>query len=340
MTPPPILGRLPAAIARARRRYVTGRPDLRRRLARPVVSVGNLSVGGRGKTPLVHALAGWLRDEGWRPSILSRGYGRSDRADGVVIVSDGSRMLADLARAGDEPLMLARSLPGVAVLVCPDRHLAGRLAERHLGCDIHLLDDGFQHLALERTVDLVLVDSEDLAAAAVLPFGRLREPIDALRDADAVMWTGDGSAEALAAWLGVADVFRVERRSGPIHAGVHGDVAPAAGTRVVALAGIARPGPFVEGLRADGYEVSATVLFADHHRYGEADLARVRTAVRESGAAGVVTTEKDWMRLLPLRPLGFAAAWRGVTVTVEPFDAFARWLRARVGSPVGPETVA
>jgi tetraacyldisaccharide 4'-kinase len=337
---PPLIGSLPAAVARARRRYVTARPYLRRRLARPVVSVGNLSVGGRGKTPLVQALAAWLRDEGWTPSILSRGYGRADLADGVVVVSDGSRLRADLARSGDEPLMLARSLPGVAVLVCPDRHLAGRLAETHLGCTIHLLDDGFQHLALERTVDLVLVDPADLASPAVLPFGRLREPLDALRAADAVLWTGEGDVDAAAARLGVADAFRATRRQGPLHAGLEGDEPPPPGTRVVALAGIARPAAFVDGLRADGYDVAAVVSFADHHRYGAADLERVRAAIRSSGAAGVVTTEKDWMRLLPHRPLGFAVAWRGVSVAVEPFDAFAAWLRARVGTPGGREAAA
>lgn len=334
----PILGQLAAALARARRRHFTGRPDLRHRLDRPVVSVGNLSVGGRGKTPFVQALAASLRDDGWRPSILSRGYGRSDLADGVVIVSDGCRMRADLARAGDEPLMLARSLPGVAVLVCPDRHLAGRVAEAHLGCTVHLLDDGFQHMRLERTVDLVLVDPEDLAARGVLPFGRLREPLDALRAADAVLWTGAEEPDPLA--LGVPDVFRVIRRAGPLRAGIPGDEPPPAGTRVIAVAGIARPSAFVESLGADGLDVAATLTFGDHHRYTTGDLDRIRRTVLASGASGVVTTEKDWMRLLPHRPLGFAVAWRGVTVGVEPRDVFAAWLRARIGTPGGREAAA
>jgi tetraacyldisaccharide 4'-kinase len=330
---PPTLGSLSAAAARARRRHVAARPELRRRLRRPVVSVGNLSVGGRGKTPLVQTLAAWLRDQGWQPSILSRGYKRTDPVDGVVVVSDGRRLRADLRRSGDEPLLLARALPGVAVIVCPDRHLAGRVAEAHLGSTIHLLDDGFQHLTLERTVDLVLVDPADLAGEDVLPFGRLREPVDTLRAADAVLWTGDGDLDALATRLGATRVFRALRAPGLLRAGTPGDEPPPPGTRVVAVAGIARPGPFVEALRADGLDVAAELTFPDHHQFSASDLSRVRAALDATGAAGVVTTEKDWVRLLPLRPLGFAIAWRGVSVTVDPFDAFAAWLRGRIGEP-------
>jgi tetraacyldisaccharide 4'-kinase len=338
--PLPLLGELPAAIARARRRYVTSRPDLRRRLARPVVSVGNLSVGGRGKTPLVQWLASWLRDEGWRPAILSRGYGRAELADGVVVVSDGLRLRADLARAGDEPLLLARTLPGVAVVVCPDRHLAGRVAETHLGCTIHVLDDGFQHLALERTVDLVLVDPDDLAAPGVLPFGRLREPVDSLRAADGLLWTGTGDADAAAARLGVADVFRAVRTPGPLTAGAEGGDPPAPGARVVAVTGIARPEQFTVGLRADGYDVAKVLSFGDHHRFTAADLGRVRQAIESTGAAGAVTTEKDWVRLLPLRPLGLPVAWRGLSVAIDPVEPFAAWLRARIGRPGGREAAS
>ena len=329
----PLLAPVSAAVARALRRRVQARPDLRHRLDRPVVSIGNISVGGRGKTPVVQALAGWLRDEGWAPAILSRGYARAVRADGAVVVSDGTRIRADLARAGDEPLMLARALPGVAVVVCPDRYLAGRLAERHLGSTIHVLDDGFQHFALERTVDLVLVDPADELDPGVVPFGRLREPIDAVRAADAVLWTGDGDTTEAAARLGVAQAFRAVRHAGPVRSGVALDQAPPVGTKVLALCGIARPQQFVESLRSDGYEVVSVVALPDHHRFSPGDLARVRSICASAGAAGVITTEKDWMRLLPFRPLGFPVAWRGVSVSIEPFDAFTGWLRPRIGEP-------
>ena len=324
------LSPIPAAIARARRRRFATRPDLRHRLDRPVVSVGNVAVGGRGKTPVVQCLAAWLRDEGWTPAILSRGYGRAVQADGAVVVSDGTRLRADLDRSGDEPLMLARALPGVAVVVCPDRHIAGRLAEHHLGATVHLLDDGFQHLALERTVDLVLVDPADEHDPGVLPFGRLREPIDAVRAADAVLWTGDGDATEAAERLGVSQGFRVLRHQTPLSAGTEGSDTPPPGTRVVVACGIARPDGFVESLRTEGYDVADVLAFADHHRFGPADLARIRSRCAATGAAGVVTTEKDWMRLLPLRPLGVPVAWRGLSVSIEPFDAFAAWLRPKL----------
>src|SRR4029079_6954208 len=157
------LSQIAGAVALARRRYYTDRPDSRRRLTKPVISVGNLTVGGSGKTPLVAYLAARLLERGWHPSILSRGYGRAYVADGVVVVSDGRTVLADLARSGDEHLMLARQLPGVAVLVSPNRHLAGRLAEARFGCDVHLLDDGFQHFVLERDIDLLVVGPDDVS---------------------------------------------------------------------------------------------------------------------------------------------------------------------------------
>jgi len=179
------------------------------------------------------------------------------------------------------------------------------------------------------------VGPDDLEPAAVLPFGHLREPLDAARAADAVLWTGTEDEKVAALELGVADVFRVVRHPGPLQPGVPGVEAPPPGTRVVAVTGIARPQPFVDALRADGYDVAGTVRFRDHHRFDAADLARVRAAVDAAGAAGAVTTEKDWMRLLPFRPLGFPVAWRGITARIEPFAPFAGWLRSRIGAPPG-----
>ncbi len=214
-----VVDTLYAAVARERRRWYARRPDRRRRLNRPVVSVGNVAVGGSGKTPLVAHLACLLQDAGHRPAILTRGYARARPSDGVTVVSDGDRLLADLDRAGDEPLMLARRLPGVPVLVSSDRYLSGRLAERRFGCSVHLLDDGFQHFQLERDTDLVVVSGADLLRPATLPFGRLREPIDVVREASAVILADvdpaeeDAAAEALRA-LGVGTAFRLARESG------------------------------------------------------------------------------------------------------------------------------
>jgi tetraacyldisaccharide 4'-kinase len=325
-----LLRQLAGGIARARRRFFATRPEARRRLARPVISVGNLSVGGSGKTPVVHWLAAHLRDRGWRPSILSRGYKRRDPSDGVVIVGDGERLFADVPRACDEPFMLARCLPGIAVLVCADRFVAGRLAEHHLGCTLHLLDDGFQHFGLERDVDLLVVGDADLRQARVLPFGRLREPLDAARNADAILWTGEGDARDVAARLGVLHGFRLERHPGPIETAMFGDVAPPSSARVVAVAGVARPEPFFDALQTDGFEVTAGLRYPDHHVFTAVDLSAMAARVTEGQAWGVVTTEKDMVRLLASRPLPFRLAWRSLEARIQPEADFLGWVEHRL----------
>ena len=151
-----MLNLLYSRIARARRRYYQRRPYLRRRLAAPVISIGNLTVGGSGKTPLAAEIARMLLEMGERPSILSRGYARKIVDEGVVIVSDGSRVLTGVERSGDEPQMLARAVPRAAVLVSSSRYAAGRIAENRLGCTVHVLDDGFQHFDLMRDIDLLV----------------------------------------------------------------------------------------------------------------------------------------------------------------------------------------
>lgn len=324
--------RLYAAAARARRRWYDRHPELRRRLTRPVVSVGNIAVGGRGKTPTVAWLAGWLAAAGERPAVLSRGYARRVAADGVVVVRDATRILADLAQAGDEPLMLARRLDGVPVLVAADRHLAGVLAERHFGATVHVLDDGFQHLALARDVDLVIVDVGDLDERDTLPAGRLREPLDALERAHAVVVDGgDEDVQRVrerVASLGVGRVFRLRRVVGsPRRADAPDRPAPLApGARVVAAAGIADPDRFAADLRRAGWTVAATQWFRDHHAYAAADVEALLRLARTSRAEYVVTTEKDLVRLQPVLPADAPVAWVPLEVSVEPADEFRTWL--------------
>jgi tetraacyldisaccharide 4'-kinase len=281
-----------------------------------VISIGNLAVGGRAKTPMAGLVAARLRARGERPAILSRGYGRRDAADGVVVVRDPDGIRADLDRAGDEPLMLARQLDGVAVLVSPDRYLAGRLAELHFGCTVHVLDDGFQHFALHRDADLVAVAPEDLTDSRTLPAGRLREPLDAASAADAFVALDGADVSSLAAGR---PVWRVERSLRRIPRG-----------RVFAVAGIARPRGFFDGLRDAGCEVAGELPFADHHPYGRRDVDRILEAARQAGASVVVTTEKDFVRLLPFRP--FALPLEAVPQALDLSDAagFDAWLAAAV----------
>jgi tetraacyldisaccharide 4'-kinase len=322
-----VLSTLYAAAARRRRERYAARPDLRRRLHRPVISIGNLAVGGRGKTPVAASIARMLRDAGERPSILSRGYGRTRPEAGVVVVRDPEGIRADLARSGDEPLMLARQLPGVSVLTCADRYLAGRVAEHHLGSTVHILDDGFQHLQLERDIDLLIVGREDVMRPVTLPQGRLREPIDTIIAADAVL-TADDEVRVDASGADLP-VFRIRRGGTP------GPPAGLADRPVIAVAGIADPERFFADLRAAGWNLAEAMAFRDHHPYGPRDIARIMAAARRSGAAQVVSTEKDHVRLLPFRP--FAVPVTGIPLVLEPDppDRFREWILEELATTRG-----
>jgi len=291
------------------------------------LSVGNLAFGGRGKTPVVRALARYLLARGERPAILSRGYGRRRPLDGAVVVSDGRHLLADIDRAGDEPLMLARALPGAIVVVSDVRAVAAALAHYVLGASVLLLDDGFQHRAVARDVDIVLVTPDDLRDRRV-PFGRLREPPSALARADAAVI--DGRADDLPPMPPGVAVFSLARALGVPSPLEPGRPAPTPAAPVVALAGIAGPGRFERMLADAGWSVARVVTFPDHHRYRRRDLERLAAVVADAGASHVLTTEKDAVRLLPLRPLPVPIAAVPLEATVEPERAFHAWLDARL----------
>jgi len=306
-----------------RRSWYERHPQSRRSLDRPVISVGNLSVGGSGKTPIVAALARMLLDMGQRPAILSRGYARRRATDGVVVVSDGKHVLEPVENSGDEPQMLARALPGVPVLVCADRHLAGRLAEKRFAATVMLLDDGFQHLALGRNVDVLVMPASDLDDA-VLPSGRLREPLDAASSADCVLVPGSlEDVSRVAATFDRMPVFRVTNHFGTVQ-GL--DASAPSGTRVVAVAGIARPERFFTTLREQGFEIVRELRFPDHHWFSSDDLDRIRTIAKDASADFVATTEKDAVRVAPQS--GWAVL--PMTAVIEPPELFSSWLRERL----------
>jgi len=269
----------------------------RARLEGPVISIGNLSVGGTGKTPLVARLAERLRDEGLPVSILSRGYG-GRRRSATLLVSDGSRVLADPAQAGDEAVMLAGRLPGVVVAVGRRRDRVGRFVESRFGPRVHLLDDGFQHLRLTRDLDLVCVDPEDLLDRP-LPAGRLRERVAALSRADVVLVTGGGAGPDRPE-LSERPRF-VYRRSVLGFRGPGGGLV-AAPTRAHLLSGIARPERFAEDVRASGVVVTGHDRHRDHHVFSAAELEAAADRARRAGAQAIVTTAKDRVRIRALPP--------------------------------------
>ena len=267
------------------------------RLRWPVVSVGNLSVGGAGKTPLVICLARMLAQQGFHPDVLSRGYGRSSRTAQRVEAT------GDPGRFGDEPLLIAQET-GFPVYVGASRYQAGLLAEADGEPHIHLLDDGFQHRQLARTVNIVVIHRSDLGER-LLPAGRLREPLSSLRRANViVLRQEDAELESKLRVFTTPEcrVWRVHRRL---------SVSPA--RRALAFCAIARPAEFFAALAAAGVELSERVSFRDHHRYTAGDIEHL--AHLGKGCDAFVMTRKDEVKL--------DAAMRRKLNTVAPLQTAA-----------------
>lgn len=281
------------------------------KLARPVVSVGNISVGGSGKTPFVITLGELLQQRGIEFDVLSRGYGRS--STGIAVVDPEGTP----AQFGDEPLLIARKLRA-PVIVAADRYQAGLLAEKQFPSKIHLLDDGFQHRGLHRDFDIVMLPEED-QNGTLLPIGRLREPLSALARADAVVLPDLPERP-----LQVKSVWFARRQ-----------IELAAGGKLVAFCGIARPRQFFDALKAARQEIAATLTFRDHHRYAQLDIDRLLDLKKQTGAAGFVTTEKDGINLgalaAQLQPLRVATLRIDLDVPEQHMAGMLKTLEERSG---------
>jgi tetraacyldisaccharide 4'-kinase len=295
-----------------------------RRLRWPVVSVGNISAGGTGKTPLTIAMAKALAARGVQVDVLSRGYGR--RSAVPIAVDPGGTA----EEFGDEPLLIAHEAK-VPVFVAAERYEAGLLAERDAlsGVGLHLLDDGFQHRQLHRDVDILLLSSEDLGDH-LLPAGNLREALHAAARADVIAIPEDEPEVAewmkSRGWKGT--VWRVRRKM---------EVRPVkesqTGGAVVAFCGIARPEQFFEGLESAGLRVTARFAFADHHRYTAGDLERVASAAQQAGATTLLTTEKDRVRLGAMAaslPASLPLEAVPLRIEIENESEAVNWLIGRV----------
>jgi tetraacyldisaccharide 4'-kinase len=273
-----------------------------RRLNQPVISIGNLTLGGSGKTPLVAWIARRLLRLGWTPGILTRGYGRAS-ARPFVLLAPAAERRADAREIGDEPALLAKSLPQVPIVVGRDRYRAGLLAEERFHVDIHLLDDGFQHWALARDVDVVALDvTQELSDGELVPAGRLREPCAALARAHVVILTrtelaDPGKLEACVRQIHPrAAVFHcrtslrslLDVRNGRVHP-------PAAwqGKPVYAFCGIGNPPAFFANLSQWGFSLVGQQPFRDHHVYRVTELLAMLNTAKQSSATALVTTEKD-----------------------------------------------
>jgi len=282
----------------------------------PVISVGNITVGGTGKTPLVMAIAEGLMNRGISTAILSRGYGGTGTSEPVV--SDGRRLFLSPQESGDEPFLMARVCKGVPVLVGKDRFKNGRIALRQFGIKALLLDDGYQHLPLRRDLDILLIDATvGFGDQNLLPRGILREPLSHLRRAHLFLLTKVTDPERCQPLE--KKIQEIHPRAPVFHSryqptklvnpiGEEEELDSLKGKRIVALSGIANPDYFSSLLRERGAEIVSEAIFPDHHSYGSKDLSFVRE--KSKGADWIVTTEKDMLKLrqlgidhLPIRAL-------------------------------------
>jgi tetraacyldisaccharide 4'-kinase len=270
------------------------------RLPCPVISVGNITLGGTGKTPMVVQLAQELIGRGRRVAVLSRGYGGTANGE-IVVVSDGKSILAPPERSGDEPYLLAQKVPGLIVVIGADRYRAAQLALREFSPDLFILDDGFQHLRLRRDLDILLLDAvRPFANGYTLPAGFLRESVNAARRADLVVYTRCGVDEPQlfpdkpCCWTShrISSVM-------PLGGGKQSGFEPLQGEKVIAFSGIASPSSFFDLLEGEGVKLAATISFPDHTSYGEDEIAAICRLKHASHATVLVTTEKDAVKLTP-----------------------------------------
>jgi len=270
------------------------------RLPRPVVSIGNITVGGTGKTPVTACIARILLAEGYKVAVLSRGYGGTLEGQ-TCVVSDGATVMLGAAECGDEPYLLAATVPGLMVVIGTDRYAAGQLAMEQLSPDIFLLDDGFQHLRLHRDLNILLLDfSRPFGNGLTLPAGILREPSAAARRADLVIFTRAPAGAAMGAETGgiprclsshtINDLLPLGSSS-PV------SFSRLSGHTVLAFAGIADPDSFFYALRDKGVNLVHTLHFPDHVVYTRERLEVIAEAMRTSGADYMITTEKDGVKL-------------------------------------------
>lgn len=292
-----------------RARHLLYRQDIlkTRRLPHPVISVGNLTVGGTGKTPLVAYLALRLKEAGYTPIILSRGY-KGKLGSTASLVSDGSQVLSTPETCGDEPYLLARTLEGVVVVVGKNRLKAGQSFSNQPGKPVYILDDGYQHLKLDRDLNLLLIDgTQPLEDQELLPAGRLREPLSAIRRADAVIITREHLtpnlpelAQIIRGWNPAIPIFPFSHEIDEIYdlgSRGHNYRSDFRGKGFVVLAAIGNPTQFLKDLEMAGITVLDSLLFRDHHHFSQKELGQALRRGQELSATGILTTEKDSVRL-------------------------------------------
>ena len=308
------------------------------KLGRPVISVGNITTGGTGKTPLVEFVARALAAEGKKVCILTRGYGRKN-ANERVLVSDGTTVFSSPADAGDEPFLLASNLVGVAAVVSDaNRFAAGQGAIKHLGTECFVLDDGFQHLQLARDLDIVTIDATNpWGGGELLPYGRLRESLSGLRRAHCFVITRcdqiadvDSIRQELAELSGDRPIFisrMVTKRITPLTR----QTSDIQMEPIAAFCGIGNPESFFKHLQQNGRQTVFQKSFPDHHKYTQSDIDRLTEDAKQAGARGLITTAKDAVKIKKLQ-LSVPFYSLEIDIEIENKEEFHRLLKSSLDS--------
>lgn len=305
-----------------------------------VISVGNITTGGTGKTPLVAYIAEVLAARGERVCILTRGYGRANSRQ-RVLVSDGEHVLADPTTGGDEPVELAYKLLGKAIVIADaDRVSAGEWALRKFGVTVFVLDDGFQHRKVRRDLDIVCIDATNPCdKGRMLPFGRLREPLRGLARADAIVITRSDLAggvtdlkSRLVKWNPIATIFEAKNIISAVtaveefHAKTQRTQKEKTKAPALAFCAVGNPANFFETLKLSGVEPAAAKSYKDHHRYTPGDVREIEASARSHGAEILLTTAKDAVKIIDLK-FELPCFVVEIETTIDDGSAFEKMLR-------------
>ena len=324
------------SVGRGRRKLYHQHKHVIKKLPVPVLSIGNLAVGGTGKTPMTIYLAQRLLKENFRPAIISRGYGGDAEKKGVI-VSNATTVLANALQAGDEPVMMAQRLAGVPVIVGKNRFESGRVAVDKYGCNLILLDDGFQHLGLYRDLNILLLDAKrPLGNGHLIPRGILRESISAISDAHAVVFTRDCGRRSSDSVAVVSKLNSTPHFWASQTASAHEidpqtfkrddrTTADLRGKAAYLFSAIARNDDFFHTVKSLGAKVKGHAAFSDHHRYSHQQLSEIVAKATAARAEVLVTTEKDLARLGTFNPGPLQMIVIGVKIAF-PNDRFDRYV--------------
>ena len=307
------------------------------KLDRPVISIGNITTGGTGKTPLVEYVAKSIAAQGRKVCILTRGYGRKD-PHLQVIVSDGYGVLASPSEAGDEPYLLATKLAGkAAVISSADRIAAGQEAIKDFGTEVFVLDDGFQHLRLARDLNIVCIDATNpWGGGRLLPYGRLRESLEGMSRADCVVLTRCDQVESVESLreevfelTGGKPIFESRMRPVRVTSLKNGPETISVPGRVGAFCAVGNPSSFFENLRELGYELGLERAFADHHVYSQSEIEGLNQLAKHTGAMALITTAKDAVKLKGIA-FSLPCYVLEIEININEADAFSKLVLDRI----------